>query len=55
MILTGLLFVALVLLSTMPVWAGPAEAATTVVDQWVAAFVANDGPGVVKLYAPDAN
>lgn len=34
--------------------AGPAEDANAVIDQWVAAYSANDRDALVKLYAPDA-
>ncbi len=34
--------------------AGPAEDANAIIDQWAAAFSANDAEAVVKLYAPDA-
>lgn len=34
--------------------AGPAEDANAVIDQWVAAYSANDREALVKLYAPDA-
>lgn len=44
------------LAATMPVaaWAGPAEEASAVLDQWVAAFNANDPNAVTALYTPDA-
>lgn len=35
-------------------FAGPAEDANAVIDQWVAAYSANDREALVKLYASDA-
>jgi uncharacterized protein (TIGR02246 family) len=37
-----------------PAFAGPAEDASAVVDQWASTYSANDRDALVKLYAPDA-
>jgi uncharacterized protein (TIGR02246 family) len=42
------------LLAATAALAGPAEEAAAVVDQWSAAYSANDREALVKLYAPDA-
>jgi uncharacterized protein (TIGR02246 family) len=42
------------LMVSSPVFAGPAEDATAVVDQWSATYSANDREALAKLYAPDA-
>jgi uncharacterized protein (TIGR02246 family) len=42
------------LLLMAPAVAGPAEEAAALVDQWSAAYSANDREALVKLYAPDA-
>ena len=44
----------LIVLLAFPALAGPAEEATAVVDQWAAAYSANDRNALTKLYAPDA-
>lgn len=44
----GLLF------SLKPAFAGPAEEASALVDQWSATYNSNDRNALVKLYAPDA-
>ena len=41
-------------LAVTPAFAGPAEDAGAVVDQWAATYSANDRDALVKLYAPDA-
>jgi uncharacterized protein (TIGR02246 family) len=50
--LVHILFAGLVLAT--PAFAGPAEDASAVVDQWSATYSANDREALVKLYAPDA-
>jgi uncharacterized protein (TIGR02246 family) len=52
-ILTKALCVALASLAT-PTFAGPAEEASAVVDQWSATYSANDRNALVRLYSPDA-
>jgi uncharacterized protein (TIGR02246 family) len=52
-ILTKALCVALASVAT-PVFAGPAEEAGALVDQWSATYSANDRNALVRLYAPDA-
>jgi len=52
-ILQQVLCLLLVLASGSAV-AGPAEAASAVVDQWAATYSANDRDALVKLYTPDA-
>ena len=44
----------LIALLAFPAWAGPAEEAVDVVDQWAATYSANDRNALAKLYAPDA-
>ena len=44
----------LFILAATPATAGPQEEAGAVVDQWSAAYSANDREALVKLYAPDA-
>lgn len=41
-------------MATSAVVAGPAEDANSVIDQWVAAYSANDREALVNLYAADA-
>ena len=41
-------------LASAAVHAAPAEEANAVIDQWSAAYTANDVDALVKLYAPDA-
>ena len=45
---------ALLVLALTSAFAGPAEDASAVVDQWSATYSANDRDALVKLYAPDA-
>jgi uncharacterized protein (TIGR02246 family) len=40
--------------STTVAFAGPAEEANAVIDQWSATYSANDRDALVNLYAPDA-
>ena len=42
------------LLTSMTSFAGPAEDANTLIDQWAATYSANDREALVALYAPDA-
>jgi hypothetical protein len=35
-------------------YAGPADEANAVIDQWAATYTANDADALVKLYAPNA-
>jgi uncharacterized protein (TIGR02246 family) len=42
------------LLGGTSAFAGPAEEAAALVDQWAATYSANDREALVKLYAPDA-
>ncbi len=42
------------LLTSMTSFAGPAEDANALIDQWAATYSANDREALVALYAPDA-
>jgi uncharacterized protein (TIGR02246 family) len=42
------------MLAAAAAFAGPAEEASAVVDQWSATYSANDRQALAKLYAPDA-
>jgi len=46
--------IALGMLAAAPAFAGPAEDAGAVVEQWSATYSANDRQALAKLYAPDA-
>ncbi len=52
--LIQLVFVALILMSPVAAWAGPAEDANAVVDRFSAAYTSNDPEVVAKLYTKDA-
>jgi uncharacterized protein (TIGR02246 family) len=52
--LTFALSTAVLLLVPVAASAGPADDANAVVDQWVAAYSANDRESLVRVYAPDA-
>lgn len=43
-----------IILTTTAALAGPAEEANAVIDQWAAAYSANDVEALAKIYAPDA-
>jgi uncharacterized protein (TIGR02246 family) len=42
------------LLTSLTAFAGPAEDANALIDQWAATYSANDREALVALYAPDA-
>jgi uncharacterized protein (TIGR02246 family) len=44
----------LCVLGIAPAFAGPAEEASALVDQWSATYTANDREALAKLYTPDA-
>ena len=54
MIVRRVLLVAVILSFSSPVFAGPAEDANAVIDQWAALFSANDAAALVQLYSTDA-
>jgi uncharacterized protein (TIGR02246 family) len=49
-----LAFIALLLMSSPPALAGPAEDANTVIDRWSAAYSGNDPETIAGNYWPDA-
>jgi uncharacterized protein (TIGR02246 family) len=49
-----LAFIALLLMSSSPALAGPAEDANTVIDRWSAAYSGNDPETIASNYWPDA-
>ncbi len=48
------LIVALLVLTSVVVHAGPADEVSAVIDRWATAFNANDVDALVNLYTPDA-
>jgi len=52
--LIQLVLVALMLMSPVAAWGGPAEDANAVVDRFSAAYTSNDPEAVAKLYTKDA-